>query len=53
MVKNKMIKSHLGEKRIYFIIQLVVYHEGKSEQELKAENSNRELKQWFWRIADY
>jgi hypothetical protein len=35
-VINTSTKRHLGEKRVYFSLQLTVHHEGKPKQELQA-----------------
>jgi hypothetical protein len=38
-------QKQLGEERVYFSLTVVVPHEGKSGQELKAGTQRQELKQ--------
>lgn len=40
-VSSTIATSHLGEESVYFILDLTVYHEGKSGEELKEESQGR------------
>lgn len=42
-------QNQLGKERTYFILQLIVHHEGKSRQELKAGSRGQKLKWRPWR----
>lgn len=33
---HTMANNNLGEEAVYFSLEFILYHEGKSEQELKA-----------------
>lgn len=46
-------QKQLGQERFYFILQLIVYHEGKPGQGLQTETWERELKQKPWRNPTY